>query len=105
MAQHQDEDGEQQVAEGMEGLKKPPDLIHSHTLSQWHATMIGLMTPGQRTTHGTRKPPSQMVPFSPQNGVVSPSGQLIEIAEEPLTSTERHQTHPPIQRHDAFTWG
>ncbi len=36
----------------------------------------GLITPGQRTSIGTRKPPSQVVPFSPWNGVVPPSGQV-----------------------------
>ncbi len=36
----------------------------------------GLTTPGQRTTHGTRKPPSQVLPFSPRNGVSPPSGQV-----------------------------
>ncbi len=36
----------------------------------------GLITPGQRMTHGTRKPPSQLVAFSPLNGVVPPSGQV-----------------------------
>src|ERR1017187_948138 len=36
----------------------------------------GLMTPGQRIMHGTRKPPSQVVFFSLRNMVVPPSGQL-----------------------------
>ena len=36
----------------------------------------GLITPGQRTTQGTRKPPSQVVPFSLWYGVVPPSGQV-----------------------------
>ncbi len=40
----------------------------------------GLITPGQRTMQGTRKPPSQVVPFSPWNGVVPPSGQLTTSA-------------------------
>ena len=39
-------------------------------------TVPGLMTPGQRTTRGTRNPPSHVVPFSPRNGVVPPSGQV-----------------------------
>jgi hypothetical protein len=34
MTKHQDENGEQQVAEWMEGLKKPDDLIHSPLFSQ-----------------------------------------------------------------------
>ena len=34
----------------------------------------GLMTPGQRTIIGMRMPPSQVVPFSPWNGVMAPSG-------------------------------
>src|SRR5277367_5475980 len=29
--------------------------------------VFGLMTPGQRATHGTRNPPSQVVPFSDRN--------------------------------------
>ena len=36
----------------------------------------GLITPGQRTIIGTRKPPSQVVPFSPWKGIVPPSGQV-----------------------------
>src|SRR5215475_9415777 len=40
MPQPQDEDGEQQVAEWMEGLKKPDDLIHSHTLSPMKAIEV-----------------------------------------------------------------
>src|SRR5262245_51528611 len=39
-------------------------------------TMPGLITPGQRIAHGTRQPPSQLVSFSPRNGVMPPSGQL-----------------------------
>src|SRR5262245_50389166 len=35
---------------------------------------------GQRATHGTRKPPSHVVPFSPLNGVLPPSGQLTTSA-------------------------
>ena len=34
----------------------------------------GFTTPGQRTIIGMRKPPSQVVPFSPWNGVMAPSG-------------------------------
>jgi hypothetical protein len=40
----------------------------------------GLMTPGQRASIGTRCPPSQFVPFSPWNGVVPPSGQVMTSA-------------------------
>ena len=36
----------------------------------------GLMTPGHLTTIGTRKPPSYVVPFSPRNGWLPPSGQV-----------------------------
>ena len=43
-------------------------------------TVPGLMTPGQRIAQGTRQPPSQLVSFSPRNGVVPPSGQLITSA-------------------------
>ena len=32
--------------------------------------------PGQRTMHGTRKPPSSTVPLPPANGVWPPSGQV-----------------------------
>src|SRR5215831_13491061 len=39
-------------------------------------TVPGFMTPGQRMTHGTRQPPSQLVSFSDRNGVVPPSGQV-----------------------------
>ena len=34
-----------------------------------------LILPGQRTSNGTRKAPSQLVFFSLRNGVVAPSGQ------------------------------
>ena len=40
----------------------------------------GLITPGHRTTAGTRKPPSQVVAFSPKTGVVPASGQLNSMA-------------------------
>ena len=43
-------------------------------------TVPGLITPGQRIAHGTRQPPSKFVSFSPRNGVVPPSGQLITSA-------------------------
>ena len=43
----------------------------------------GLITPGQRMTIGTRKPPSQFVAFSPRNGVLPPSGQ--DITSAPLS--------------------
>ena len=35
----------------------------------------GLTTPGQRIRAGTRQPPSQLVFFSPRNGVVPASGK------------------------------
>src|SRR5262249_39346093 len=37
-------------------------------------TVPGLITPGQRTSIGIRKPPSHVVPFSLRNGVMAPSG-------------------------------
>ena len=40
----------------------------------------GFAKPGQRIIVGTRKPPSQLVAFSPRNGVLPPSGQLITSA-------------------------
>ncbi len=33
--------------------------------------------PGQRTIAGTRQPPSQLVFFSPRNGVDAASGQVL----------------------------
>src|SRR5678815_394115 len=39
-------------------------------------TVPGLVTPGHRIAQGTRHPPSQLVSFSPRNGVQPPSGQL-----------------------------
>src|SRR5688500_14417974 len=39
-------------------------------------TVPALITPGQRIAQGTRQPPSQLVSFSPRNGVQPPSGQL-----------------------------
>ena len=35
-----------------------------------------LDVPGQRTRHGTRNAPSQLVFFSERNGVIAPSGQV-----------------------------
>ena len=32
--------------------------------------------PGQRIMNGTRTPPSQVVPLSPRNGDVPPSGHM-----------------------------
>jgi len=43
-------------------------------------TEPGLIVPGQRMAVGTRQPPSQLVAFSPRNGVVPPSGQLMTSA-------------------------
>src|SRR5947199_498288 len=40
------------------------------------STVPGLIWPGQRTMHGTRKPPSMTVPLVPLNGVMPPSGQV-----------------------------
>ena len=39
-------------------------------------TVPGLMTPGQRMTHGARMPPSQVFIFEPLNGVMPPSGKV-----------------------------
>ena len=39
-------------------------------------TVPGLIAPGQRTRHGTRKAPSQLVFFSERNQVMAPSGQV-----------------------------
>jgi hypothetical protein len=47
-------------------------------------TAPGSITPGQRMQHGTRQPPSKLVSFSPRNGVVPPSGQLITSAPLPV---------------------
>ena len=46
-------------------------------------TRPGSMTPGQRMTQGTRQPPSQLVSFSPRNGVAPPSGH--DITSAPLS--------------------
>ncbi len=40
------------------------------------STVPGLILPGQRTMHGTRKPPSKTVPLVALNGVMPPSGQV-----------------------------
>ena len=39
-------------------------------------TVPGLMWPGQRTTIGTRIPPSQVVSLFALNGVMPPSGKV-----------------------------
>jgi hypothetical protein len=43
-------------------------------------TEPGLIVPGHRTKTGTRQAPSQLVFFSPRNGVIPPSGQQISDA-------------------------
>src|SRR5215475_14573988 len=55
MAQHQDEDGKQQVAEWMEGLKKPDDLIHSHTLSPMKAIEVSTEATAANTSSFSRQ--------------------------------------------------
>src|SRR5215213_6281305 len=40
------------------------------------STVFALILPGQRTKHGTRQPPSQLLSFCPRNGVLAPSGQV-----------------------------
>ena len=40
------------------------------------STVPGLILPGQRAMHGTRKPPSNTVPLVARNGVMPPSGQV-----------------------------
>ena len=40
------------------------------------STVPGLILPGQRAMHGTRKPPSMTVPLVALNGVMPPSGQV-----------------------------
>jgi hypothetical protein len=57
------------------------------------------LLPGQRAIHGTRKPPSRMVPFPPANGVWPPSGQVkfsddkiaVEVWDLPVSSQTRTQ--------------
>jgi hypothetical protein len=43
-------------------------------------TVPGLMTPGHRTSIGTRMPPSQVESFPPLKGVVPPSGNVMVSA-------------------------
>ena len=50
--------------------------IQSLWLMSSLVTVPGLITPGQRTRHGTRKAPSQLVFFSERNRVIAPSGQV-----------------------------
>ena len=50
-------------------------------------TVPGLMCPGQRTTIGARKPPSQASPFWPLNGVTPPSGKVIVSAPLSVVKT------------------
>src|SRR5215207_4119886 len=49
-------------------------------MSMWEtmpfSTVFALILPGQRTKHGTRQPPSQLLSFCPRNGVLAPSGQV-----------------------------
>ncbi len=43
----------------------------------WLETEPDAILPGQRTMAGTRQPPSQLVFFSPRNGVAAASGQVL----------------------------
>ena len=58
----------------------PTAAIRVGIQSSWEKmslmTVPGLTIPGHLTIIGTLKPPSQVVPFSPRNGVVPPSGQV-----------------------------
>ena len=50
-------------------------------------TRPGLIVPGHFMTMGTRNPPSKVVPFSPRNGELPPSGQLKVSAPLSLVKT------------------
>jgi hypothetical protein len=45
------------------------------------------MMPGQRMTQGTRQPPSELVSFSPLNGVEPPSGHVMTSAPLSVVKT------------------
>src|SRR5215510_4197016 len=47
----------------------------------------GLITPGQRMTHGARMPPSQVVSFPPLKGVMPPSGYVMFSAPLSVVKT------------------
>src|SRR5215831_17350141 len=47
----------------------------------------GLITPGQRMTHGARMPPSHVLNFPPLKGVVPPSGKVIVSAPLSVVKT------------------
>ena len=55
------------------------------------STVPSLILPGQRIMHGTRKPPSKLVPLVALNGVIPPSGLQVAqmvLAELPGCITE-----------------
>jgi hypothetical protein len=64
-------------------LKKLDDLNIADNTLIWCTisldTVSALILPGQRTIAGTRQPPSQLVFFSPRNGVIPASGQVLFI--------------------------
>src|SRR5499427_8210109 len=62
----------------------------------WFFTVPGLICPGQRTTCGARKPPSQAWPFWPLNGVTPPSGKVIASAPLSVVKTMRVLSSCPM---------
>src|SRR5262252_8970885 len=62
----------------------------------WLFTVPGLICPGQRTTCGARKPPSQAWPFWPLNGVTPPSGKVIDSAPLSVVKTTMVLSSCPI---------
>jgi len=58
------------------------------------------LTPGQRMTHGTLQPPSQLVSFSERNGVIPPSGQALKCG--PLSVEYMTMVSLAIPRSSSF---
>jgi hypothetical protein len=61
------------VAGGGDEGRQPVHVVHDLVGPDRPASIL----PGQRTMAGTRQPPSQLVFFSPRNGVMPASGQVL----------------------------
>src|SRR6476469_3887224 len=59
-------------------------------------TVPGLITPGQRITHGARMPPSQVVSLPALNGVTPPSGKVCTSAPLSVVKTTMVLSSSPM---------
>ena len=68
------------------------------------STLPGLMWPGQRAMHGTRKPPSKEVPLVALKGVMPPSGQVNTSAPLSVVKTTIVFSASPMSSRCLRSW-